>query len=490
MNNKGQTTVFFSLIMSALLLFTFTALEVTRIHMSRVKMMACVHSMRSSLMADYNHELFERYHLFFLDPAYGTDSEAVAEERLESYLEDSLNGEEDDGIYQFRVEEIALTKEVEILYNDMELVKKQIVEYEKEAGIPSHAEELWNTVNSYQQDINAACDETEMNAVELPEGEKESEEEGKEGGDLQEEVEDPRQVLLQAMEGGFLAYLMPDCDLSKEKRDFSKAPSAQYETRKKETQQMDFWNITAWKTFLRNSSEKEATGELMERACLLDYLDKHFSNVVHPAQDSILKGELEYILEGACSDYENAEAVVTDIIFLRVPVNYAYLLTDMEKKSEALSVATAICTAAGTPSLAPVVKYLLLGCWAYGESIHEMQDLLAGKKIPLQKTKMEWRTELTNLVGGKEVAEPTSGLTYEDYLLLLLAAKTEKKWNGCLSRMLDVVELNLQQEDADFCLEGLVGELTIQGKIVVQPFYQMGQEIEQYSYYFEENIAY
>ena len=66
MNNKGQTTIFFSLIISALFLFTLTALEVGRIYMSRVKVGAVVHSTQSSIMADYNSELFERYHLFYL----------------------------------------------------------------------------------------------------------------------------------------------------------------------------------------------------------------------------------------------------------------------------------------------------------------------------------------------------------------------------------------------------------------------------------------
>lgn len=133
MNNKGQTTVFFSLIISVLLLFTFTALEVVRIHMSKVKMMACVHSMRSSILADYNSELFERYHLLFIEPTYGTGSEAAAEEKVIDYLESSLNGEAgtDQGMYRFEVEEIMLTEQENILEDNMKLLKNQITDYEK-----------------------------------------------------------------------------------------------------------------------------------------------------------------------------------------------------------------------------------------------------------------------------------------------------------------------------------------------------------------------
>ena len=82
MNNKGQATVMFSFMISVLFVFTLTALEVSRICMKTVKIIPCVHSMRSSIMADYNEEMFERYHLLFMDPTYGTGSEAAIEEKM------------------------------------------------------------------------------------------------------------------------------------------------------------------------------------------------------------------------------------------------------------------------------------------------------------------------------------------------------------------------------------------------------------------------
>ena len=114
MKNKGQTTVFFSCMISVLLLFTLTALEVGRIYMSRVKARAVIHSAQTSILADYHRELFERYHLLYLDPTYATGSEAIAEERYRNYIEESLNGGTGQ-IYQYDVEEIALAEEVHIL---------------------------------------------------------------------------------------------------------------------------------------------------------------------------------------------------------------------------------------------------------------------------------------------------------------------------------------------------------------------------------------
>ena len=86
--------------------------------------------------------------------------------------------------------------------------------------------------------------------------------------------------------------------------------------------------------------------------------------------------EVEYILKGKESDYENVEAVIEELTWWRMPMNYAYLLTDTGKKAEALTIATAISIVTGTEPFVEVIKYLLLGCWAYGESLQEMKDLL------------------------------------------------------------------------------------------------------------------
>jgi hypothetical protein len=42
-------------------------------------------------MADYNSELFRRYHLLLIDTAYGGRGEAYMEERMEEYLDYNLN---------------------------------------------------------------------------------------------------------------------------------------------------------------------------------------------------------------------------------------------------------------------------------------------------------------------------------------------------------------------------------------------------------------
>ena len=493
MNNKGHTTVLFSLIISVLFLFTLTALEVGRIYMSKVKIRAVVHSTRSSIMADYNSELFERYHLLFMDPTYGTGSEAALEEKITDYLEYSLNGEKGtgSGIYQFSIEEVSLAEKKGILDDNMKQLKEQITEYEKTEGIIHKAVDLAKKLDQKESDIEGAARETEVNGVEMTTESNGSDTKNSSEENSDMEVTDPRDTMKEALKLGTLSLVLPKgSDISRKEYDFKEAPSRQYEQQQEEERDSSFQDIGFLKQFLKESAKEESAGKLKERAVLIDYAGRHFSNDVVQKENSVLKCELEYILKGKSSDYDNLQSVINEITWLRMPVNYVYLLSDTEKKSEALTLAAAICTATGTEALIEVVKYLLLGCWAYGETICEVKALLAGEKVAFIKTKENWNTDLKNLDMGKSTKKVESGLSYEDYLMILLATKGEKQLNICYARMLDIIELNLKEQDPDFNFTNCVGSLSIQGKIGVNPLFIKGKDKVIYETCFEEEISY
>ncbi len=482
MKNKGQTTVFFSCMISVLLLFTFTALEVGRIYMSRVKARAVIHSAQTSILADYHRELFERYHLLFFDPTYATGSEAVAEERFCNYVEESLNGGSG-RIYEYRVEGIALTNEVHILEDGMKLLKEQIREYEKTEGIVKKAEEVWKAAAGQKESVEGAKQETERNAQEI---------EGMEQPDKKdttdEEVTDPRETLKDAVQFGVLAFVLPDnVSVSKEKRDYSKSPSSAYSGVQRTENDIYFADIGKLKNVLKQQGEIEISSAA-DRIVFADYVNEHFSNLVHAKEDTVVKCEMEYILAGRDNDYDNVQAVVNDIAWLRMPVNYAYLLSDATKKSEALTVAAGICTATGTPAMMQVVKYLLLGCWAYGESLHEIKLILAGEKVPHVKNATNWYTDLKSLTAKGTVPVQTIGMDYENFLMILLIKEAGKEVT--YARMLDVIEKNLQVQMPSFRIKDLVGKAAFQGKLTVNSMFVGGKSEELYEIYFEEPFSY
>lgn len=493
MNNRGQTTVLFSLIISVLLIFTFTALEVGRVYLGRVRAAAVIHSAKVSIMADYNRELFERYHLLFLDPTYGTKSEAMLEEKMADYLESSLC-EDSTNIYTYSLEELALIQEENVLSHNMKRLKEQIEEYEKTAGIVQRSKEVIEKMNAQSTDISGAQKETNDNAVMLPidtQTTGESTNRKKKKAKKKKKEEDPRDTLKKALQFGVLSFLLPENhNIKSEIYDLQDAPSANYKSEDEPDKQNDFQDIGVLKSVLSACEADKDKTSLSQRAALLDYVDYHFSNGVNPKPEHEMQCEIEYILKGKNNDYDNMEAVVNEIIWLRMPINYAYLLTDESKKAQALTVSATICTATGAGGLIEVVKYLLLGCWAYGETLCEMRSLLAGEAIPYVKTKENWVTDLMGLDQKVSAASSQNGMEYRDYLLLLLAKKGNKKLDGCYARMLDVMEFNLKKEDPQFAFKNYVYEITIQGKLRVNSLFSTMGDDDVYQYFFEEQIKY
>lgn len=497
MNNKGQTTILFSLITGILLLFTLTALEVGRIHLRTVKIKPCVHSMRSSIMADYNAELFEKYHLLFLDPTYGTGSEAVLEEKIVDYLETSLNGEEGSKVYQFQVEEVALSEMKTIMSDDMKLLKQQIKNYESTAGIANQIKDLLADLGNGNTDLKDAAKETEINGKELPISDENDDETENTNVETEEEMavkeedyKDPRETLKESLKFGILSFVAQEKNFSKESYKLKNAPSEKYEEVQKEERSRKFDDIGVLNAFLDEVTKENALGQLAENVSFASYITSHFSNAMEQKEGAVMQCEAEYILKGKANDYDNVEAVIEEMTWSRMPLNYAYLLTDIEKKSQALTLATAISIVTGTEPFVEVIKYLLLACWAYGESLYEMHVLLSGEQIAYIKTSGTWYTDLETLTAVNNVAKQTNGLSYEDFLAILLVKKTGASLDKGYARILDVIQLNLMQDYSTFRITDCVGSMTVQGKVSMNPLFQKTEEEGVYDYYFEEHLSY
>jgi hypothetical protein len=170
-----------------------------------------------------------------------------------------------------------------------------------------------------------------------------------------------------------------------------------------------------------------------------------------------LKYEQEYLIGGQSSDKENLETVVTKLVHMRLGANYLYLNTDAVRKARAEAAAAVLAVVVQFPSLEKVITQGILLLWSYAESCADVKALLQGDKVSLVKTSDEWKTDIpsfsaastSNLsaslasasASGKEPSGSGKGLTYQQYLALILSATSQKKLN---MRSLDLIEENMR----------------------------------------------
>ena len=154
---------------------------------------------------------------------------------------------------------------------------------------------------------------------------------------------------------------------------------------------------------------------------------------------------MEYILCGKENDAENLKATLNKLVATRETANFAYLLSDVDKVNKATELATALAGATANPLIIATVEAGILGAWAYAESILDARALLEGHKIALLKNAEQWSTDLDAIgnIGSEFLMakDCSNGLTYVQYLELLLAAQSTEKnaFQG-----MDLIEADLQ----------------------------------------------
>ncbi len=103
------------------------------------------------------------------------------------------------------------------------------------------------------------------------------------------------------------------------------------------------------------------------------------------------KSEVEYILIGTGDEIWNTNIVKSEILLIRFGVNVLHLYQDPVKNNYALKIATSI--AGWTGFGIPLLHTLTIGGWAMGESLLDLDVLMAGEKVPFYKTKKDWQLQ-------------------------------------------------------------------------------------------------
>lgn len=492
---KGQLTVFFSLIVT-LILSLITVCIQGAIKSTIAMQTECVVDMGlDSVFAEYNKELLEQYDLFFIDTSYGFSSPSIAntENRLHQFLEYNIDPQKDNLILnsfdwnQMEIVDVMVTNEVYATDKNGQEFKKQAIEHMKNfVGLNeiSYVKAKLNEVNQdglLERELD--FERQELHNIILKEEEKVNEEnidmdqKGKWDGIVNQEDA----TVLNNAESVHLGILSL---VIKETATISKSTLSSEEllsTRISNSRSNEEKRGSA-----QDEKESDAENEqfgMAEEILFVEYLLSKFHNYAEgegegdaegdgvrdaDEDNGVLQYELEYLLGGKESDVKNLKKVVHSMLLMREVSNYLYLQSDQEKLGEADVLAWTFGVVTLNPEMQPTYKQLILLSWAYGEGLLDVRELLNGGKIPLKKTRSDWKLGLSNLfsIGFDNTFDDKTndekedkGLDYKMYLRLLLLTENKK---NILTRSMNLVEANIRKTEgnSEFRLDGCVGGMS------------------------------
>lgn len=462
MKNRGSVTIFCCLMITAMAILGITALKTVSHHLAKAKGAVAVRSAMSGVNAGYNSYIFENYHILLFDKYCNGRGEAYLEEQLIRDISYNL-GE------GFVVEDVGVRDYELILEDDCKAFKDQMKDYCGYALLESGANSILEstggqdgTVADYiYQDMEEAENSTQV-VPDIP------------GGD----IEDPRDYTEDLTSEGILAIVAPeDLEISSQVVELYGVPSLENLKFKMMNYEID--NDFDDMDILREDMGKYDSWKdsLLNGGAGIAYAANVYNCATESVQeDTVFNFELEYIICGKDSDKGNLKGVVSRILGIRFPVNYAYLVSDVAKMGEIGKLSLPLSMATLVPE--PIIRYLIAGCWAYVESIFDVKCLLDGQKMDFLKSGYTWKTDLYDLENSVNVEgqESDTGLSYKDYLLILLAMDM----NDSYYRMLDIIELNTKQYYSDFDMNNAAVGLLVDAHISF-----MGKD-----YYYSQTVGY
>ena len=176
----------------------------------------------------------------------------------------------------------------------------------------------------------------------------------------------------------------------------------------------------------------------------------------HTTPYSNAKGlEVEYLLHGKKSDYENLSAQVTSLLAFRESMNFIHIMSDPEKLEAVEEFVTSFLAITANPVVIAVFSAFVIGIWAFAQSLLDVKELLNDERVPLMHSLESWSLSLNHLLdflsylSGEEIPKENIGLSYEDYLRISLFTKGLLSQAKINDSMLYCMEKNIQTSIRD-----------------------------------------
>lgn len=451
MNNKGKVSVFLCLMMSAILILASATYSITDMYLAKEKVVMDTRTALSNVKAEYNSYIFEHYHILAFDMNPDGKGIGELERKIEQNLKENLGK-------NFKVNQVAVVEENDLLESDFQYFKEQINEITPfivaDAGVEKIREKTGGKDGTLPEDVKSDMADAEKQKGDSKEDNKggdKGEEKGS-GDEKKPKTKDPRKFTKKLKKSGIMHFVVPeDLEVNGESVDLDDVVSARYKNIPSVYSEanLKFDDYNDLKKDLKNHASWN--DKLLDAGEGVLYAGTFFNNAVDEKvnDETVFEFEQEYLICGYKSDYNNLKSVINRLVAIRFPLNYACLAKDVKKMAQLYEIAGPLSIITLIP--APVLKYLLAGCWAYVESIADVRQLLHGKKIDFMKTTSDWITDIDNL--GTSVMEDResseNGMGYSDYLMILMAMERD----GIYFRMLDLMELNVRQYDEKFHID-------------------------------------
>lgn len=469
---KGQITVFLSLLLIVLIGFSFVVVEGVSSYSASALGEDAVKNAGENVLANYDRELFNKYHIFFLDPREKNYILSDGKAGVDQYFSGN-------SFFNVFCNSLEMTEEVSAVEEDGLYLKHEIREWMKYRQEEKMKDALKRLINNVKK--NNADRKEYQNEVEEDTGNIEQSEENKAAEDkaeeetVSQEVQKERTTWKEIKEAlqlltktGILFYVSDHPEqLSRKSIPEGNLPSRAKKREQEEHKVEEFLfsesGLKGIKSMLSVDFSINTDSILWTKEnyivpyieeCFLDYSEEGREEK-NDVQEQVLAYEKEYLIKGQPSDLDNLKRVANDILLLRFINNYIFTGRDAEIQSQVNLMASALTGIVGIPQTAKAVQMMLRAALSYGESLLELHTLFEGGEISLTKDRGNWNLELKTMVKQlkekKAVKKGKHNISYKDYLKVLLFMKGNS--TILCYRMMDIMQENIACKEAGFLME-------------------------------------
>lgn len=485
---KGSLTVFYSLIMVAVMTLMFTMAELVRVNALIASAKNASAASAESAFSEFNVYMWKNYHLLGVDLGYeGTGLGSTDfNHRAEIFARNNVSKNLDVvGAYVEKYGFLTDESGKPVVYEGVRLAKDSLLTDIRDDIMAEN-----NIIDMTETDPFEAI----ANGISSKAAAEEDCREKKRKLEAQEEVDgeiyEPQEVednpfdaferFKEMLAQGVVGILIQNPDaVSNEVIELSGLPS---------------------KRQLRKGTNKEAVEvSEIDKVFYGQYLLKNCGYYGSDIEHDSLKYEIEYILSGKPSDVENLSAVCNKLLLIREGINIACIMSSPTLKGEADAMAMALT--GGNPAFKGAVEVALIAAWAYVESILEVRALLVGDKVAIVKDQSQWNSNIKSLSSvlscNHRARNVDNGISYQMYLRSFVAT-TDMKILGI--RTCDIIEdaMSKTEENINVRLDNTIykGQVAVvyDGKeffySLIAPGFITNNRIEKYQFTTRKKLCY